>query len=87
MALIKCPECGKEISEKATACINCGYPTSAIIEQSIETKTVTLEDNFISKKNISSNTIHKYSKNKRKPVCISIIISIIISFLIKFRAN
>lgn len=26
MALIKCPECGKEISEKAKACPNCGLP-------------------------------------------------------------
>ena len=25
MALIKCPECGKEISDKATLCPNCGY--------------------------------------------------------------
>lgn len=28
MALIKCPECGREISDKALACINCGYPLS-----------------------------------------------------------
>ena len=26
MALITCPECGKEISDKAPACIHCGYP-------------------------------------------------------------
>lgn len=26
MALIKCPECGKEISDKAEKCIHCGYP-------------------------------------------------------------
>lgn len=26
MALIKCPECGKEDSDKAPACIHCGYP-------------------------------------------------------------
>lgn len=26
MALIKCPECGKEISDKAQSCPNCGYP-------------------------------------------------------------
>ncbi|MDR2599753.1 MAG: zinc ribbon domain-containing protein [Oscillospiraceae bacterium] len=26
MALIKCPECSKEISDKADACIGCGYP-------------------------------------------------------------
>lgn len=25
MALIKCPECGKEISDKAQDCIHCGY--------------------------------------------------------------
>ena len=30
MALIKCPECGKEISNKAQACIHCGSP---LIEQ------------------------------------------------------
>ena len=26
MALIKCPECGKEISDKAASCPNCGFP-------------------------------------------------------------
>ena len=26
MALIKCPECGKEVSNKAKQCIHCGYP-------------------------------------------------------------
>lgn len=26
MALIICPECGKQISDKAVACPNCGYP-------------------------------------------------------------
>ena len=25
MALIKCPECGKQYSDKAKACPNCGY--------------------------------------------------------------
>lgn len=26
MSLIKCPECGKEISDLADSCINCGFP-------------------------------------------------------------
>ena len=26
MALIKCPECGGQVSDKAPACIHCGYP-------------------------------------------------------------
>lgn len=29
MALIKCPECGKEISDKAPACIYCGCPVES----------------------------------------------------------
>ena len=28
MALIKCPECGKEISDRASSCPNCGCPIS-----------------------------------------------------------
>lgn len=31
MALIKCPECGKEISDKAKVCINCGCPLSEMV--------------------------------------------------------
>lgn len=26
MAIINCPECGKEVSDKAKVCIHCGYP-------------------------------------------------------------
>ena len=29
MALIKCPECHREISDKAECCIHCGYPVAA----------------------------------------------------------
>jgi len=29
MALIKCPECGKEISDRAAACPNCGFPIAS----------------------------------------------------------
>ena len=31
MALIICPECGKQISDKAPACIHCGYPLTETI--------------------------------------------------------
>ena len=33
MALIKCSECGKEVSSKAKSCPNCGYPISNIEEK------------------------------------------------------
>ena len=29
MALIRCPECGREISSQAPACPSCGYPLQA----------------------------------------------------------
>ena len=28
MSLIKCPECGNEVSDKATSCPKCAYPIS-----------------------------------------------------------
>jgi hypothetical protein len=33
MALITCPECGKEFSDKAASCPNCGCPTEEIVER------------------------------------------------------
>ena len=35
MSLIKCPECGKEISDKATSCPNCGCPVSVPKESDV----------------------------------------------------
>lgn len=32
MSLIKCPECGKEFSDKANSCPNCGIPTEEAIK-------------------------------------------------------
>jgi len=40
MSLIKCPECGKEISDKALQCIHCGFP----IDNKTETTTDKSED-------------------------------------------
>lgn len=36
MALIKCSECGKEISDKAAACVHCGCPVSVSAPKSSE---------------------------------------------------
>lgn len=50
MALIKCPECSKEVSDKASVCIHCGFPlstTSQITNQ--EPKTEFVESKIIVK--------------------------------------
>lgn len=36
MTLIKCPECGKDVSNKANICIHCGYPLNEIKDKSSE---------------------------------------------------
>ena len=36
MAIIKCPECGKEFSDKAVACPNCGCPIDAVLNSLAE---------------------------------------------------
>ena len=33
MGLVKCPDCGREISERAVSCPNCGCPISEIIQK------------------------------------------------------
>lgn len=40
MGLIKCPECGNEISDKAQSCPKCGYPLSEQKKDMIEGKSV-----------------------------------------------
>lgn len=36
--LIKCPECGKEISDKSPQCIHCGFPLSNINNTKLSNK-------------------------------------------------
>ncbi len=36
MALIKCPECGEKISDKAPICVHCGYPLARELKKAEE---------------------------------------------------
>lgn len=38
MALVKCPECGNQVSEMADKCIHCGFPIYMKVSRSIEKK-------------------------------------------------
>lgn len=44
MSLIKCPECGKEVSDKADLCPNCGYSISDYIDQQLQMQQVREEE-------------------------------------------
>lgn len=58
MALIKCPECGKEISDKATVCINCGYSLESLKDVR---KKIKSEDNIESQN-------YEYKRNKNQSI-------------------
>ena len=54
MAMIKCPECAKDISDRSYNCIHCGFPLQ---DNKTETTTNKLEPNIVSSqmKNIGNN--------------------------------
>lgn len=41
MSLIQCPECGKEISDKAEQCIHCGFPLNDLKSKKLYYMTIT----------------------------------------------
>lgn len=56
MAIIKCKECGKEVSDKAKVCIHCGCPIKKIEENSNQTNDMVEE------------VIEKIEENKKKVI-------------------
>ncbi len=63
MALIKCPECGKEISEFAPRCSNCGFPMDMVGK--ITTGSINPQEDTDKVKNNNEADIGKYRKSKR----------------------
>ena len=45
MSLIKCPECGKDVSTAAEACPHCGYPIKILSNELISTKNEVVPNN------------------------------------------
>lgn len=74
MALIKCPECRHDISDKASKCPNCGYPLNS---ESAERKDICTT---ISEASVNNNDdIKPESKRKlKKKIIIGIIIFILV---------
>lgn len=58
MALIKCPECGNNVSEYAESCPKCGCPMSVI-------KNKTIKENFEKENQISNEQCPLCSAKKR----------------------
>lgn len=66
MALIKCPECGREISEYADKCISCGCPMDKIKE--LLGKRIAIPINANSNDDFSHSELYKTLNYKEKPI-------------------
>ena len=55
MALIKCPECGKEISDKSNSCIFCGYPINELLNSICKINGVEFDLSLYKERVASSN--------------------------------
>lgn len=66
MGLIKCPECGKEISDKADVCIGCGFPIKNYLKEKGE------RSDYLQPENKEIETVQKDSfmeNNKNTVIC------------------
>lgn len=50
MALVKCPECGKEVSDQSETCIHCGYPLKKESKEAENTSTEEKVDSLAEEK-------------------------------------
>lgn len=88
MALIKCPECGKEISDKANSCPSCGFPIQQKIknEKNVSGK----EHKLIKKQRVGwKGGLKKHKINRIHLICVLIamvVLTIITVFIIKNAA-
>lgn len=55
MGLIKCPECGKEISDKSEICVNCGFPIKNYLKEKGE------RSDYLQMENKEVDTVQKDS--------------------------
>lgn len=68
MALIKCPECGTEVSDKAATCPKCAYPMESVIAVSGNVKENSQE--VLVRMELIENYL-KNNKIKSKYICTS----------------
>lgn len=72
MALINCPECGREISEMAKSCPHCGCP----IQKSTENK------GSNSKPKKTHNSKNRNEKPKKKGSCLKIVLIVLAALMV-----
>lgn len=74
MSLIKCPECGREISDKSKACIHCGYPLNGRKK----------EGEYIKEEECEFEEKEECIPKKESPISIISLVCFILAFIFVF---
>ena len=65
MTLIKCPECGKEISNRSVSCIYCGFPLTSIATNKLASQQQKTEKETVKTVKQQYITAQKHPGNKK----------------------
>jgi len=100
MALISCPECGKEISDKAFACPHCGNPMNPqpqqqvdgeeqaspkpVQDDSVEPRTINNSEAQHAYDDKKNESIKNTKSSKKKPGCLTVIIIAVLILFANF---
>lgn len=66
MSLIKCPECGNEVSDKAKACPKCGYPVEELYKPTYASSVANLAKNEIKQATAERIALHNSNSGIKK---------------------
>ena len=82
MALVKCPECGNEVSDRAVSCPKCGYPLEKKSSQSCEHNSATENNGDAVYAKTDVNNIQPEKINKKIIIPVIAIVAITIVFIL-----
>jgi len=85
MALIKCPECGRDISDRANACIHCGYPIPRTREHTVpvEIEQANPAPSVEESTPVEEKPVKPPMSNKQKTIiCLLVLAAALVSILI-----
>ena len=65
MAIIKCPECGKEVSSVAKQCVHCGFPILDFVQRNAEQQN---NNSVFNAEQVANEIVRRYNNNPKEKV-------------------
>ena len=82
MAMIKCPECGKEISDRAEVCPGCGYPVEDYLQETKEKEQREIPEK---KWNESEKKVSMLIKNRKFQISAIVLAILVLAIVMVYK--